>query len=79
MGRIEGVKRYQITQLEDGGFEFKLVLESEERQAEVEAEIKARMGRRFGIRDVRILTVPAITPEPSGKIRYIRSKAWNHP
>ena len=50
MGRIEGVKRYQIPQLEDGGFEFKLVLESEERQAELEAEIKARMGRRFGIR-----------------------------
>ncbi len=73
MRKIAGVKRYQVTQLERGGFEFRLVLDSPDLLPEVEAEIKARMDRRFGARDVVVKLVEAIPPEPSGKFRYVRS------
>lgn len=78
MRKIAGVRRYQVIQLEGGGFEFRLVLDSAEILLDVEAEIKARMDRRFGVRDVVVKSVQAIPPEPSGKFRYIRSEfTWD--
>ena len=74
MRGISGVKRFQVTQLERGGFKFRLVVESEDFLSSVREEIKARMSRRFGIQDVEVIRVPELTPESSGKFRYIRSE-----
>jgi hypothetical protein len=50
------------------------VVESEDFLSSVREEIKARMSRRFGIQDVEVIRVPELTPESSGKFRYIRSE-----
>jgi phenylacetate-CoA ligase len=74
MRKIDGMKRFQVTQLAGSSFLFTLVLEAEEFLPDVKAEIQARMARRFGIDDVRVVSVPEIPSEASGKFRYVRSE-----
>jgi len=74
MRKIAGVTRYKVTQLVEGDFLFTLLLESEEFLPAVKGEIQARMARRFGIHDVKVVSVPEIVPEASGKFRYVTSE-----
>lgn len=74
MRNIAGVTRYKVTQLVEGDFLFTLLLESEEFLPVVKGEIQARMARRFGIHDVKVVSVPEIVPEASGKFRYVTSE-----
>jgi phenylacetate-CoA ligase len=72
--RIEHINRFQIIQKTPDEFEVLVVTDSEFDMPEVEKKVKAGLRKRAGIKNIRVIRVPEIPTEASGKFRFVRSE-----
>jgi len=77
MHRIKHVNHFQVIQKEPDRFDALVVTDSGEAMPEIEKKIKSGFRKRAGIKNTRVIRVPEIPTEATGKFRFVRSEV-NH-